>query len=135
LRHSIIRWDRYCCVTRQDRFAGDTPTIEELTQLPRVVVKGTTGHALMQSLLPPAVPGSVYLSGFAAIPGILAGSDLVAFVPEVVTPEWITRWGFEVRALSGDEFSAPVRAHAAAETPSSATTWFVDWAIHRMQTS
>lgn len=135
LRTSVIRWDRYCCVARRNRFENESPTFEELTQLPRVVVRGTTGHALMQSLLPPPVSGSVYLSGFAAIPGILAASDLVAFVPEVVTPDWVTRWGFEVRALPSEEFAAPVRAHAALDSPSSATSWFVDWAIRRMQTS
>lgn len=135
LRSSVIRWDRYCCVARPHRFEDKTPTFEELTLLPRVVVRGSTGHALMQSLLPPAVAGSVYLSGFAAIPGILAASDLVAFVPEVVTPDWVTRWGFEVRALPSEEFVAPVRAHSALDGPSSATSWFVQWATERMQAS
>jgi DNA-binding transcriptional LysR family regulator len=133
LRTSVIRWDRYCCVSKRDRFGGRTPTLEEMTSLPRVVVRGTTGHALMQSLLPPPVAGSVHLSGFAAIPGILAASDLIAFVPEVVTAEWIARWGFEVTPLPREEFAAPVRAHAALDTSSSATAWFVEWAIGTMR--
>lgn len=132
---SVIRWDRYVCVSRPNRFTGEKPTFGELIVLPRIVVRGTTGHALMQSLLPPPVPGSVYLSGFSAIPAILSASDLVAFVPEVVTPDWISRWGLEVRALPSDEFAAPVRAHAALDRSSSATSWFVDWAIKRMQAS
>ena len=129
LHTSVIRWDRYCCVAKGGRFGDRSPTLEELVSLPRVTVRGTTGHALMQSLLPPPVAGSVHLSGFAAIPGVVAASDLVAFVPEVVTSEWVARWGFEVRALPSEEFAAPVRAHAALDTSSSATAWFVDWAI------
>jgi DNA-binding transcriptional LysR family regulator len=133
LQTSVIRWDRYCCVSKRGRFGDRAPTLEEMTSLPRVVVRGTTGHALMQSLLPPPVEGSVHLSGFAAIPGILAASDLIAFVPEVVTAEWIARWGFEVRPLPGEEFAAPVRAHAALDTSSSATAWFVEWATGTMR--
>ncbi|GLB66575.1 LysR family transcriptional regulator [Arthrobacter mangrovi] len=133
LRTSIIRWDRYCCVSKRDRFGGGTPTLEEMTLLPRVVVRGTTGHALMHSLLPPPVEGSVHVSGFGAIPGILAASELIAFVPEVVTADWVARWGFAVSPLPREEFAAPVRAHAALDTSSSATAWFVEWAIETMR--
>ncbi|MFB8369724.1 LysR family transcriptional regulator [Pseudarthrobacter sp. NPDC055928] len=133
LRSSVIRWDRYCCVARPGRFGDRTPTLEELVSLPRVVVRGTTGHALMQSLLPAPVAGSLHLSGFAAIPGVLAASDLVAFVPEVVTADWAARWGFEVIPLTSDEFATPVRAHTALHPSSSATLWFVDWAIQTLR--
>ncbi|WP_115787619.1 LysR family transcriptional regulator [Arthrobacter silvisoli] len=133
LRTSVIRWDRYCCVAKRGRFGDRTPALEELVSLPRVVVRGTTGHALMQSLLPPPVAGSVHLSGFAAIPGIVAASNLVAFVPEVVTAEWAARWGLEVRPLRSEEFTTPVRAHAALDPSSSATVWFVDWAIETLR--
>lgn len=133
LQTSVIRWDRYCCVSKRDRFGDRTPSLEEMTALPRVVVRETTGHALLQSLLPPPVESSVYLSGFAAIPGILADSDLIAFVPEVVTAEWSERWDFDVRPLPGEEFTGPVRAHAALNISSSATAWFVEWATGIMQ--
>lgn len=133
LRTDVIRFDRYCCVSRKGRFAGKLPSLAEIAPFPRVVVRGSTGHSALQSLLPPPPNGSVHLDGFAAIPSILAVSDLLAFVPEVVTDEWAERWGVDVYRLPGSEFVATVTAHAALTTSSSATSWFVDWAIGHMQ--
>ncbi|QSZ47663.1 LysR family transcriptional regulator [Arthrobacter sp. D5-1] len=134
LQATIVRWDRYCCVARKGTFPEPAPSLEDLTGLPRIVVRGSAGHSYMQSLLPPAPAGSVHLSGFAAIPGVLAVRDLVTFVPEVVTSEWISRWGFDVLPLLGDEFAAPVRAHTASQAASSASAWFAEWAIATLRT-
>ena len=133
LSTTVVRLDRYCCVSRAGRFGEQEPTLAEMMPLPRIVVRGTTGHASMQSLLPPPASGSVFLSGFAAIPEILAGTDLLAFVPEVITAEWAARWAVETRPLVGEEFVTMVTAHAALDTASSATAWFVEWAIAQMQ--
>ncbi|MCI9888869.1 hypothetical protein JT358_10405 [Micrococcales bacterium 31B] len=132
LSSTVMRWDTYCCVSRAGRFSGACPSLEEITALPRVVVRGSTGHTLIQQLLPAPPAGSVHLSGFAAIPGIVSATDLVAFVPEAITSEWVSRWNFEVRPLPRDVYSASVRAHAALDITSAATAWFVEWAVATM---
>lgn len=133
LRPSIIRSDHYCCVSNRGRFGDSTPTLEEMTSLPRVVVRDSTGHTLVESLLPPPADGSIHLSGFSAIPGILGVSDLIAFVPEAVTADWAAKWDFEVRSLPREEFASVVRAHAALDPPSAATAWFIEWATATMR--
>lgn len=135
VRPSVIRPDHYCCVANRGRFAGSTPTLEEMTSLPRVVVRDSTGHTLVESLLPPAVEGSLHLSGFSAIPGILAVSQLIAFVPYAVTVDWAARWDFEVHPLPTDTFGTSVRAHAAIEAPTAASAWFAAWATTTMQSA
>src|SRR5690606_7509936 len=39
LRTDEIREDVYCCIARRGRFDGRTPALDELIELPRIVVK------------------------------------------------------------------------------------------------
>ncbi|HKT56335.1 MAG TPA: LysR family transcriptional regulator [Microbacterium sp.] len=133
VRPAVIRSDHYCCVSAKGRFGDRTPSLEDLTSLPRVVVRDSTGHTLVESLLPPPADGSLHVSGFSAIPGVLEVSRLIAFVPEAVTKDWAARWDFEVRSLPPDQFSSTVRAHSAIDAPTAATAWFVDWAADTMR--
>ena len=133
LRSKVVRPDVYCCVSRRGRFSGRQPDLAEMTSVPRVVVRDSTGHTLVESVLPPPVEGSLHLSGFAAIPAIVAASQLLAFVPEAVTADWLARWDLEIRPLPREEFSVAVRAHIAVDAKSAATRWFTTWAIETMR--
>ena len=133
LRSTVLRVDLYCCVARHGRFGGRTPTLEEMTSMPRVVIRDTTGHTLVESLLPSPATGSIHLSGFGAIPAIVATSDLIAFVPEAVTGDWAAAWNLEVQPLPRRDFTASVLAHTAAIAPAASTDWFTEWAIEKMQ--
>lgn len=129
LRTSIIRHDLYCCVARNGRFGGRTPTLEQLTVVPRVVAKGSIGHTLVESELPKPVHGSMFLPAFSAIPAVIAATDLIAFVPSGVVRLWAKPWNLDAWTLPPEKFTSSVRAHRAQLPVSSASAWFTDWAI------
>jgi len=133
LRSEVLRPERYCCVFRRNRFPDRAPSLEELISLPRIVIHDSTGHTLVESQLPAPAEGSVHLSGFAAIPSVVAASDLVAFVPEAITHDWIHAWELESRTLPSVEFDAAVRAYMAMIPHSAASDWFTQWAVELMR--
>lgn len=129
LRTATIREDAYHCVARRGRFGGRTPSFDELTSVPRIAVKGTIGHTLVESKIPPPVDGSMHLSAFSAIPSILEASNLIAFVPRAIIPQWIPRWDLAYWSLPTGTFTSSVRAHTAPSAASSSSEWFTNWAI------
>lgn len=133
LRTSVIREDTYHCVARRGRFGGRTPSFEELISVPRVVLKGTIGHTLVESKLPPSVDGSMYLSAFSAIPTILETSNLIAFVPQGIIHQWAPRWDLASWPLPASTFTSSVRAHTAPNAASSSSEWFTTWAIDTLR--
>ncbi|MEB4614940.1 LysR family transcriptional regulator [Leucobacter sp. M11] len=133
LRTSVIRDDVYCCIARRGRFAGRTPTLDELTSVPRVVVKGSIGHTLVEQGLPAPVEGSLYLPAFSSIPALLAASNLIAFVPRGVVHLWAGPWDLVDWPLPPGRFTSSVRAHLAPFPLSSASAWFTDWAISMLR--
>lgn len=133
LRTFVIRDDTYHCVARRGRFGGRTPTFEELTSIPRIVLKGTIGHTLVESRLPAPVDGSMYLSAFSAIPTILESSNLIAFVPKGVMHLWAPRWDLAGWPLPGGAFTSSVRAHTGITPASSSSEWFTNWAIELLR--
>ncbi|MGO2112471.1 MAG: LysR substrate-binding domain-containing protein, partial [Pseudoclavibacter sp.] len=137
VRATAVRVDRYSCVARRGRLDaaldGGAPTLEALAALPRVVVRGSTGHTLVEAALPEPTEGSVFVPGFAAIPAILEASDHVAFVPHGITVGWARGRDLDVWPLPLDEFSTPVRAHRASTPPSASSAWFAAWATDAMR--
>lgn len=134
LETTVLRPDIYCCVVRKGRFGSVAPTFDELTSLPRVVARNTTGHSLVESFMPPPVEGSIYLPAFAAIPEIVSRSELIAFAPQAVVQHWARGWQIEAWPLPSGPFTSIVRAHTAARKPATAASaWFTQWAIQIMQ--
>ncbi|WFP16223.1 LysR family transcriptional regulator [Citricoccus muralis] len=129
VRSEVLRAEHYCCVTRQGRFGEQRLSTEELVELPRVVVRGSTGHTLVEALMPPPVRGSVHLSGFASIPAVVSRTELIAFVPDAVAAEWVDRWDVEIHALPSDDFAMTVRGHVPVKPVSAASRWFIDWSL------
>lgn len=129
----VLRCDRYCCVGSSEAFGEGEVDLEELKSRPRVSVRSASGHALLDELLTPAPEGSVRLSGFAAIPAVLAASELVAFVPQAVISGWSAGWELEVHVLPEPQFISPVRAHRADPSPSASAAWFAAWAVEVMR--
>lgn len=129
LRAAMIREDLYCCIARRGRFSGRTPTLSEVSVLPRIVMKGSIGHTLIESGFPPPIAGSISLPAFSAIPAVLASSDLIAFVPHGVLPCWTEAWDLEAWPLPADQFTSRVRAHTAPRPLSAASAWFTEWTI------
>ncbi|MFC7401303.1 LysR family transcriptional regulator [Citricoccus sp. GCM10030269] len=131
IRSVPIREDRYVGISRAGRFSGP-PTLEDITEEPRVVIRGTTGHQIVESRLPEPPPGSVTVDSFAGIPALLSQTDLMAFVPGIVVSGWASRWPVEPWELPLSDVEATVYAHAFGGRPNAATEWFVEWAIEEL---
>ena len=129
LHSSVIRADTYCCVARRGRFPAGPPALDELVTLPRIVVKGSIGHTLVERGLPSPVEGSIYLPAFSSIPAVLASSELIAFVPSGVVHLWSEFWDLVDWPLPAHRFTSSVRAHRAPSPLSAASGWFTEWAI------
>lgn len=124
-----LRRDRYVCLARSGRLGPHPPTAEELSGAARVVIRGSTGHTLVESRMPRPAEGSVAVSTFSAIPSLVAGTDLLAFVPQVLLPEWTGTWDIQEWPLPFEDTDVTVHAYAAPSAPTSATAWFVPWAV------
>lgn len=133
LQTTVIRHDIYCCVVRKGRFGSVAPSFEEVVRVPRVVARNTTGHSLVESMLPTPPEGSIHLPAFAAIPAIVSESDLIAFAPQAVVDHWSRGWNIESWPLSSGAFTSIVRAHTSSSPVSAASAWFTQWAIGTMQ--
>lgn len=124
-----LRRDRYICVARTGRLGPHPPTVEELSNAARVVIRGSTGHTLVESRMPQPAAGSVAVSTFSAIPSLVAGTDLLAFVPQILMPEWTGAWDIQEWPLPFEDTDVTVHAYAAPRAPTSATAWFVPWVV------
>lgn len=124
-----LRRDHYVCMARSGRLGPQPPTAEELSGAARVVIRGSTGHTLVESRMPPPAEGSVAVSTFSAIPSLVAGTDLLAFVPQILLPEWARTWGVQEWPLPFEDTDVTVHAYAAPRAPTSATSWFVPWVV------
>lgn len=133
LRSVVVRPDVYYCVSRVGRFGGEPAAFEELSSMPRVIVRNSLGHTLVERLLPTPPEGSVYLPAFSAIPAIVAASELIAFVPLAVIEAWKAHWSIEAWPLPKGSFTALVRAHTATHPSAAASIWFAEWATEQMR--
>ncbi|GAA3057870.1 MULTISPECIES: LysR family transcriptional regulator [Actinomycetes] len=133
LKSTTVRTDSYCCVARRSRFGFQSPTLDELASLPRVIAKNSIGHTLVESLMPPPAVGSVLLPAFSAIPAIVATTELVAYVPLALVEMWSAGWDLDAWALPRESFTATVRAHTAAHPTSPAGAWFAQWAVEELR--
>lgn len=124
-----LRRDRYICMARNGRLGPHPPTAEELSRAARVVIRGSTGHTLVESRMPPPAEGSVAVSTFSAIPALVAGTDLLAFVPQILLPDWLRTWDIQEWPLPFEDTDVTVHAYAAPRAPTSATAWFVPWVV------
>jgi len=123
-----LRRDRYVGISRTGRFTAP-PTLEDLAVLPRIVVRGTTGHTVVESRLPPAPPGSVTVDGFAGIPAVLSATGLLAIAPGIVVPGWSSRWPLHAWDLPLGDVETPVYLHAASSPRTAAAEWFAGWVL------
>lgn len=129
-----LRPDIYCCIMRKGRFGSVAPTFDGLSNLPRVVVRNTTGHTLVKSFMPPPTEGAIYVPAFAAIPEIVSRSELIAFAPKAVVQHWARGWQIESWPLSSGPFTSMVRAHTSANRrTTAASAWFSQWTIKIMK--
>ncbi|MCY1160142.1 MAG: LysR family transcriptional regulator [Citricoccus sp.] len=134
IRSMPITRDRYVGVSRAGRF-GTAPTLDALARLPRVVVRGTTGHTIVESRLPPPPPGSVTVDGFSGIPAVVSGTGLLAVVPGIVVPGWTARWPLHAWELPLPDVETTVFIHAAQGGATAAVDWFVERAAAALQDS
>ncbi|NUL44504.1 LysR family transcriptional regulator [Cellulosimicrobium funkei] len=128
-----LRRDRYVCIARRGRLGPTRPTAEAISSASRVVIRGSTGHTLIEERMPPPGGGSVAVSSFSAIPALVAGTDLIAFVPEILLAEWLHAWDIEQWPLPYEDTDVTVHAYAAPRPPTSATAWFVPWAVDELK--
>ena len=124
-----LRRDRYVCMARTGRLGPREPTAGELSRAARVVIRGSTGHTLVESRMPTPAEGSVAVSTFSTIPALVAGTDLLAFVPQILLPGWLRTWDVEEWPLPFEDTDVTVHAYAAPRAPTAATTWFVPWVV------
>lgn len=134
IRSTPITRDRYVGVSRSGRF-DTAPTLEALSCLPRIVVRGTTGHTIVESRLPPPPPGSVIVDGFSAIPAVASGTGLLAVVPGIVVPGWTSRWPLHAWELPLPDVETTVFIHAAEGGATAAVDWFVERTVTALQDS
>lgn len=132
VRTSVLRHDVYCCVARAGRFTGE-PGFDELSALPRIVTPNALGHQLLESHMAAPPPGSLHLPAFAAVPAIVAHSDLVAFVPRSIAQVWTPAWPLEEWPLPAEHFTSTVRGHTARQAMSNASAWFAQFAIETIR--
>lgn len=123
-----LRHDRYVCMARSGRLGPEAPTAEQLSAA-RVVIRGSTGHTLVESRMPAPAEGSVSVSTFSAIPALVAGTDLLAFVPQILLPEWLRTWDIQEWPLPFEDTRVTVHAYAAPRAPTAAAAWFAPWAV------
>jgi DNA-binding transcriptional LysR family regulator len=134
IRSTPITRDRYVGVSRTGRF-DTAPTLDALARLPRIVVRGTTGHTIVESRLPPPPPGSLTVDGFSGIPAVVSGTGLLAVVPGIVVPGWTSRWPLHAWELPLPDVETSVFIHAAAGGATAAVDWFVERAAAALQDS
>lgn len=124
-----LRRDRYVCMARTGRLGPRAPTAEELSRAARVVIRGSTGHTLVESRMPAPAEGSVAVSTFSTIPALVSGTDLLAFVPQILLPAWLRTWDIQEWPLPFEDTDVTVHAYAAPRAPTAATAWFVPWVV------
>ncbi|MGM7666676.1 LysR family transcriptional regulator [Microbacterium sp. A93] len=124
-----LRRDRYVCVARTGRLGPEAPTAAELSGAARVVIRGSTGHTLVESRMPTPAAGSVAVSTFSTIPALVAGTDLLAFVPQILLPEWLRTWDLSEWPLPFEDTDVTVHAYTAPYALTAATAWFVPWVV------
>jgi DNA-binding transcriptional LysR family regulator len=134
IRSMPISRDRYVGLSRAGRF-DTAPTLDALASLPRIVVRGTTGHTIVESRLPDPPPGSVTVDGFSGIPAVLSGTGLLAFAPGIVVPGWTSRWPLHAWELPLPDVETTVFIHAAEAGSTAAVEWFVERAVDVLRLS
>lgn len=133
IRSAVLHIGDYLCITRPGLFAPPGPSLQELKSHPRVAVTTFTGHTLMEKYLTPIPPGSIVVNTFAAIPGLLASTDLVGFVPEDLVNTWQDRDNLDIWKIAEVETRTEVRAYFAKSPRSSASAWFVNLVIETLR--
>jgi DNA-binding transcriptional LysR family regulator len=132
IRSTPITRDRYVGISRTGRFDA-APTLDALSRLPRIVVRGTTGHTIVESRLPDPPPGSVTVDGFSGIPAVVSGTGLLAVVPGIVVPGWTERWPLHAWELPLPDVETTVFIHAAEGGTAAAVEWFVEHTVAALQ--
>lgn len=125
IESEVIHHGDYLCLTRRGLFRSPGPTLSDLQKHPRVAVKSSTGHTVMEKHLAPVPPGSIIVSTFGAIPDLVATTDLIAFVPEVLRSTWETKKNLDVWQIEEVETTTEVRAYFSKLPKSNASAWFV----------
>jgi len=133
VRTSTVMQDQYCCIAKPDRFTEESLSLDDFMAIPRIVVKDSIGHTVVEAELPPPPPGSLMLPAFSAIPAVLSKTHLVAFVPRAIVPLWTKVWPLRYWPLPGSRFNILVRAHSTVVPRSAASAWFTEWAISILQ--
>src|SRR5699024_2620315 len=133
IRSVVLQLGDYLCITRRGLFADPGPSLEDLRNHPRVAVTTFTGHTLMEKYLTPIPPGSIVVNTFAAIPDLVASTDLVGFVPEDLVNTWHDRDNLDIWKIEEVETRTEVRAYFAKSPRSSASAWFIDLVIETLR--
>lgn len=124
VRSELLRYDRYVCIARRGTFPGTQLSLEEVMQQPRVVTPASTGHTLIEETLGEPPAGSVELSSFSPIPGLIERTDLVAFAPGVLVDLWVQEWDIGQWSLPEADATVEVRAFLPYTPVSAASAWF-----------
>ena len=133
IRSVVLQLGDYLCITRRGLFADPGPSLEDLKNHPRVSVTTFTGHTLMEKHLTPVPPGSIVVNTFAAIPNLVASTDLVGFVPEDLINTWHSQENLDIWKIDEVATQTAVRAYFAKTPRSRASAWFVHLVIETLR--
>ena len=133
IRSVVLQLGDYLCITRRGLFADPGPSLEDLRNHPRVSVTTFTGHTLMEKHLTPVPPGSIVVNTFAAIPNLVASTDLVGFVPEDLINTWHSQENLDIWKIDEVATQTEVRAYFAKTPRSRASAWFVHLVIETLR--
>jgi DNA-binding transcriptional LysR family regulator len=135
IRSEVLHHGNYLCIARRGLFHSPGPSLKDLKSHPRVAVTTSTGHTLMEKYLEPDPPGSIIVGTFGAIPTLVASTDLIAFVPEVLVQTWETDAGLDVWEIKEVETTTEVRACFSSSPKSRASSWFIVLVIENLRQS
>lgn len=133
IEYKVLHHGSYLCLTRKGLFSPPGPSLNDLKKHPRAAVTASTGHTLMERHLMPGPPGSIVVSTFSTIPEIVATTDLIAFVPEVLSSSGKTWENLDIWQIDEVDTSNEVRAYFSATPKSRASAWFANLVVESFE--